>query len=345
MRGVGEIPQPMVTTTGAACLICGSKRLAPLHENVRDRYGIAAGRYAFLRCDECGSATLVPSPGAEELPRLYPAAYTYKGEADSSGDPGIVTGGVLATAERWFYRAIYRERLRIFGRLTGLDRGRVLEVGCGSGHFLAMLRAAGWEVEGLDVSAGDVAFARWRLGLTVFHGSLETVPLDPGRYDAVVLYAVLEHVLDPVATVRRVFELLRPGGVIVVGVPVVDSLQAALFGARWGAVTEAPRHVSLPSSDGVRWLFRETGFRDVRSAPAPLLDNAGYVALSLLPGASTPLSRGHERSVARTLCRCAGALLVLPALAVALVERLGISGAVAGITMFRGRRPEAEPAP
>jgi 2-polyprenyl-3-methyl-5-hydroxy-6-metoxy-1,4-benzoquinol methylase len=96
-----------------------------------------------------------------------------------------------------FYRPIYRQRLGIFRRLTGLQSGLVLEVGCGSGLFLRLLAEAGYQVEGLDISKSDVAYANDQLGLRVHHGSVEELTLDASRYDAVLLMSVLEHVPNP----------------------------------------------------------------------------------------------------------------------------------------------------
>ena len=118
---------------------------------------------------------------------------------------------------RLFYRPIYRQRLGIFRRLTRLGSGRVLEVGCGSGLFLRELARAGYDVEGLDISAGDIAYARERLGLKAFQGSADDLSLEANRYDAVLLMSVLEHVPTPLDTVQRVLHALRPGGWIVLG--------------------------------------------------------------------------------------------------------------------------------
>jgi SAM-dependent methyltransferase len=224
--------------------------------------------------------------------------------------------------------------------LTGLHGGLVLEAGCGSGLFLRHLREAGYAVEGVETSKADVAYAREQLGLTVFEGALETLPLEAGRYDAVVMVYVLEHIPDPAATLARIRTVLKPGGWAVLGVPVMDSGQARWFGARWSAVTEAPRHVAIPSAAGARRLLEAAGFEDIRWAPSPLSENAGHIALSLLPAAATPSSYGRVGGAGILVRRAAGALLMLPSLLLAAVERLpGGPDARAGTMFFCGRRP------
>ncbi|MFQ5897598.1 MAG: class I SAM-dependent methyltransferase [Candidatus Methylomirabilia bacterium] len=319
-----------------SCLVCGSARLGPLYREVRDRYGVASGTYAFLRCDECGSATLDPVPATAVIPALYPRQYTFK--VPQPEDAPLLR---LQRALEWraFYLPIYRQRARTFRRLTGLVSGRLLEVGCGSGLFLRHLAAAGYEVEGVDTSEPDVDYARGRLGLPVHLGELRDLPAPDGSYDAVLLFSVLEHVPHPLGTVRETFRMLKPKGWIVLAVPVIDSWQAKLLGRWWGQVTEAPRHLMIPSSAGVRRLLRTAGFRDVRSAPGPLIDNAGVIALSILPGAATPRSYGRSSSLGLILRRSAGALLILPSLLLALAERLPVAGRRAGTMVFCGRKP------
>jgi SAM-dependent methyltransferase len=319
-----------------ACLFCGSAALAPLYEGIRDHYGVDPHIRRFLRCRDCGSAILDPLPSPEDLTALYSSDYTFKPA------PGRSVLHRLLQAVEWrcFYEPGYRRRVALIRELTGLRAGRVLEVGCGSGLFLRHLREAGYAVEGVETSKGDVTYAREASGLTVFEGALEAAPLEPGRYDAVVMVYVLEHIPDPAATLARIHTLLKPGGWAVLGLPVMDSGQARWLGARWSAVTEAPRHVAIPSAAGARRLLEMAGFEEIRWAPSPLGENAGHIALSLLPAAATPRSYGEAGTTGILARRAAGALLMLPSLLLAAVERLpGGPEARAGTMFFCGRRP------
>jgi len=325
-----------------ACLFCGSTSLTPLYEGIRDHYGIDEDVHRFLLCGACGSATLDPLPSPDRLMALYSSDYTFKPEPGRS-----VLGRLLQTIEwRCFYEPGYRERVALIRRLTSLQRGLVLEAGCGSGLFLRHLRDAGYAVEGVETSAADVQYARDQIGLTVHAGALETLPLELAHYDAVVMVYVLEHIPDPAATLARIHQLLKPGGWVVLGLPVMDSGQARWLGARWSAVTEAPRHVAIPSAAGATRLLEAAGFADIRWAPSPLGENAGHIALSLLPAAATPRAYGEGGGVALIARRAAGALLMLPSLVLAAVERLpGGDAARAGTMFFCGRRPEGSRVP
>jgi SAM-dependent methyltransferase len=301
------------------CLICGSAKLGALYEGIHDRYGVADGEYRFLHCHTCGSATLDAPPAAEDVTALYPERYTFN-RAD--GDRSALRAMLAALEWRLFYAPTYRRRVAIFRRLTGLRRGRLLEIGCGPGLLLAHFRDAGYDVEGVELCATDAAHGRERYGIPIREGRVETLPLERGRYDAVAMINVLEHLLDPGAVLTRAYEVLRPGGYVVAGVPVVDSPYARLLGASWGAVTEAPRHVSIPSFEGTVGLLRRAGFAEVRSAPAPLAERAGGLVLSLLPSAATTVSYRRPSALGGVARRCAAALMMGPALMLAAVEQL-----------------------
>jgi len=126
----------------------------------------------------------------------------------------------------------------------------------------------------------------------------------------------------------------------VLGVPVMDSGQARWLAARWSAVTEAPRHVGIPSLAGARRLLESAGFEDIPWALSPLGENAGHIALSLLPAAASPRTYAKTGEGPMLARRAAGALLMLPSLVLAAVERLpGGPDATAGTTFFCGRWP------
>jgi SAM-dependent methyltransferase len=319
------------------CLICGSTKLGLLHDHVRDRFGVAGGEYRFLHCHACDSATLEAPPETEALASVYPEHYTFN---RGDGERSVLRAALAALEWRLFYAPTYRRRVAIFRSLTGLRRGRLLEIGCGSGLLLMRFRDAGYDVEGVELSPADAAHGRERYGLPIREGRVEALTLECERYDAVVLINVLEHILDPAALLTRAYEVLRPGGCLVAGVPVVDSAYARLLGARWGAVTEAPRHVSIPSFRGLVGLLRQVGFAEVTSAPAPVAERAGDLVLSLLPSAATTVSYRRASALAAVARRCTAALMMAPALLLAVLELIPWQRPRRTETMlFCGRKP------
>jgi 2-polyprenyl-3-methyl-5-hydroxy-6-metoxy-1,4-benzoquinol methylase len=97
---------------------------------------------------------------------------------------------------------------------------RVLDIGCGFGLFVSLAQDQGWEAHGVDLSDVAVSYAREVRGVaSVQRCSLEQAGFSDSFFDAVTMWNVLEHVSDPLATLRQVHKLLRQGGVLLVRVP------------------------------------------------------------------------------------------------------------------------------
>lgn len=98
-----------------------------------------------------------------------------------------------------------------------LERGRVLDVGCGTGRFLEALDGP-YERVGADVSAGMLERAR-RKGLDVAQAGADDLPFDDGSFDLVTTFAVLHHLIDPEVVrgaLREMARVVRPGGAVLV---------------------------------------------------------------------------------------------------------------------------------
>jgi len=143
--------------------------------------------------------------------------------------------------------------------LRGERIGRLLEIGCGSGSFLAGMRDLGWEVEGIDLDPVAIDGARRQYGLEVRHGLFEDEEYPLERFDAVVMSHVIEHVYDPLALLAKCSRILRPGGRIVLLTPNIESLGHSRFGASWVHL-DPPRHLHLFSLATLREMAERNGF-------------------------------------------------------------------------------------
>jgi SAM-dependent methyltransferase len=241
----------MIAFETVACPLCG---FDDAEEVLRgpDRLLGLPGEFRFVRCRSCGLIRQNPRPAAilDFYPDHYPA------HRQASG------GHQLHELE-----ARYGQRKRVRTVRAQLHGGRLLDVGCGSGSFLAeMRRAPGWQVAGVE----PVEHA-WRLcrslGLEVVHGTLDQAAFPEGSFDAITLWNVLEHVYDPVAELTKVHRLLRPGGLLVAAVPVVEGRLREWFGPFW-VEWELPRHLHIFSWPTLRRVFQRTGFMwQAASAP------------------------------------------------------------------------------
>lgn len=292
MKTIGALPglapaAARPAPAGAACLYCGSAALAPLHAGVRDRLGYVPGERTFWTCNDCGSAVLVPLPTTAELPAFYPPVYSFTLELGGSRFKRL-----LSRAEyHLFFRPQYTAQTRRVMRACGWQRGdgrRLLDVGCGRGLRLLEFRKIGFEVHGLDVQPDVVRYLNDELRIPAEVADVSAMSRihPPGSFDLITTYFLIEHIPDVRAAVAAMFDLLKPGGWMAAAVPLADSAQAQVFGGRWINVTEAPRHLSLPTQDGMRRACHAAGFDHVAVRPDAALNCAGQVASSLVPGAT-----------------------------------------------------------
>ena len=142
-------------------------------------------------------------------------------------------------------------------------QGRVLDVGCGRGAYLAELRRHGWQVTGLEPSPTYSQVARDQFGLTVHTATVPGWCAHGERFDLITLWHVLEHVDDPFATVSDLRGLLAPGGLLVAEVPNIAGWAARRFGPDWYHL-DLPRHLHHFTPTTLQRVFRRVGFRSMR---------------------------------------------------------------------------------
>jgi len=238
------------------CPLCQSRRLY---------YSFTKQGYRVERCKDCTFMLLNPQPRDEELAAIYNAQY-FLGSAQ---DRQRVSDMKAATARLY---------LRDLQRYRGSAHGRLLELGCGQGELLVEAQRLGYDVTGVEYSSSAAACAQQRLGPngTVHCGELEKLPLPPASFDVCVLCDVIEHVRDPLAYLKHIHRLLKPGGTIYVATPSLDSWSAALLKEKW--MEFKPEHLSYFDRNTMQGALFQAGFRGILTRPGWKILNLDYVA-------------------------------------------------------------------
>lgn len=273
------------------CLWCNAETVARTFWATERLFGME-GRWEYAECASCGSLQMLVPP--DDLSRFYPPEYdayntlphTYyrgwKGLLRRWRDYHVVTGrGVLGRVVLWFHPQ-QDPRVRSV-RLLSLHPGaRILDVGCGNGLLLLILYHAGFRcIEGLDPYAplsdllnGRIAIHRRTLA--------EHVADQPAPYDAIMFHHVLEHVRSPAEELMLAKRMLKPGGKILVRLPLAGSYHWRHYGTDWFQL-DAPRHLSIPSREGMRRIAALCGLK---------IEHEGFDALALHLHASELYRRG-----------------------------------------------------
>jgi len=227
-----------------SCKICG-KRITEMTGTETERSGKT---YRVLYCGDCsiGYTVLVPSP--EELARLYaPGKYR-----EESGNRFRAAIELLIR----LFRIIKRRRVGQY-----VQKGAVLDVGCGRGLFLSLMKQGGWDVMGIEFDESTALSVSRSFDIPVTGGGEKAFrELESGRFDVITINHVLEHMLDPESTLTEVSRLLRDKGLLTVSVPDIASLQAS-FGKKDWFHLDIPYHVVHFSEKGLKDLLKKHSFR------------------------------------------------------------------------------------
>jgi 2-polyprenyl-3-methyl-5-hydroxy-6-metoxy-1,4-benzoquinol methylase len=275
-------------------------------------------------------------PGAEEIAGFYPERYWWKGARP----------GILRRLESLYRRVALFDHVSFVTKAARNVAGKagevqLLDVGCGSGTLIGILKQRGFRVLGVDFSAEAAALAESENGVEVLVGSLEQAGFKDGSFDVVTLFHVLEHVTNPRDVLAEVHRILRPDGRLVLQVPNIDSWQSRIFGAQWYGL-DIPRHVIDYSKAAMLRLLSDSGFSVRRIRHFNLRDNAPALVSSIFPSLD-PISRSvrHQRHNIRETVTAAWSrhfsylFFVLCAYPVAIVESAFGHGATIMIEAHR----------
>jgi len=161
--------------------------------------------------------------------------------------------------------AKYEQNHRKLKRFSRYKRtGNFLEIGCNAGALLNVARDVGWNVKGVDISPTASSFAREKLGLDVFTGTVEQSGFCANYFDVVFTNATLEHIRHPLSMLKECRRILRPGGVFYARTINWDSYTRRLLGANWKNLGPVG-HVHLYTPKNILSLCRHAGLQHIRT--------------------------------------------------------------------------------
>jgi len=250
-----------------SCEVCGSKQHQFLFEG-RDRVFGTPGLFRVVKCRECGTLFINPQPEKESLAAYYPKSYyeTHQSryveyswlrkrvleEYFGYGDHTNLSKILRLPKKMVLFPFKFRYRFSI----PFVEKGRLLDIGCGNGTELYKLKAMGWETYGVEINEEAVKGARSK-GIEVFRGDLFEANYPDQFFHIVRMSFVLEHLPNPRETLQEIKRILLRGGRIYISVQNARSLNYWLFKQRWFSL-DVPRHLFsfTPKTLG-RLLFSE----------------------------------------------------------------------------------------
>jgi ubiquinone/menaquinone biosynthesis C-methylase UbiE len=232
----------------AACNLCGGRNCEVFEE--------AEPPFRVLRCRDCTLTFVHPHPKREQLAAHYDGDYYRE----------WLSGQAARRSGIWRRRMARIERLK--------PTGRLLDVGCGEGTFLALARERGWQIEGTEISAYASDRVSARLGCSIFCGDMGDAGYPENSFDVVTTWHTLEHMEDPLQCLRDIFRVLKPGGILVVAVPNVnDRLMSIAYRMvrrrkyKLFSVQDREVHLYHFSEGTIREYLERTGYDTIRLSP------------------------------------------------------------------------------
>ncbi|MFC1624888.1 class I SAM-dependent methyltransferase [Patescibacteria group bacterium] len=152
---------------------------------------------------------------------------------------------------------IFKKRIEIINKLF-IKKGRVVDIGCSTGIFLNLLKDEGWEVLGIEPSR-SAKYAKQK-GLEVINKTFEETKLPNNKYDLVVLNHTLEHLNNPLQVLKKVYSILKKGGIVFVDVPNFGSISSVIFRKRYKFLLPKEHNYHF-TKDSLEKLLKESNFK------------------------------------------------------------------------------------
>lgn len=273
--------KPIRTEPKPLCICCQSEGTY-LYPGMKDRLFAAAGEWHIKKCNnkDCGLLWLDPSPTPEDLHKAYQTYYTHVDSVPAKASLLSKWIQGYRASKYGFQKNQSSIFSRFFGNLLSLsgffkenmdypfvylahkNKGKLLELGCGSGATLKLFSDWGWQAQGLDFDPQAVNNAQAK-GLTVNHGDIFSQHFPDNSFDAIFSSHVVEHVPDPLALLQESFRILKPNGVFVSIMPNSASRLHRKFKSNWRGL-EPPRHIHIFNMNSLEFLSRKIPFNSIQ---------------------------------------------------------------------------------
>lgn len=244
--------------THSICPLCSSGKISS-YLKCTDHL-LSREEFDLFKCTECGFVFTCKYPEEQNIDRYY--------ESDDYISHDDSAKGFLNFIYLQVRTLMLKKKRKIIQKATLLTKGRILDIGCGTGYFAATMKKGGWDVSGIEPNVKASDFAARHFGLDVISPqNISEIPA--GIFDCITLWHVLEHFHDPFSYASVIKRLLKPDGVCICALPNSGSFDATHYGEYWAAY-DVPRHLWHFTPETFSLFAEKTGFHIAGTRPLPL---------------------------------------------------------------------------
>jgi len=255
-----------------ACNNCNSNNNIVVYDNLT--YWEYSGKFRIVKCLNCNLHFTSPRPNLNKIVKYY-------GENDYFGIEQVKKEKPESTFKP-VYELISKH----------IKKGKILDVGAGTGSFLNKYKDYGWEVDGVELTPAAIEYAKKAYGIILRKGDLFNFKLKTGYYDVVTMNHALEHMHNPLQTLIKINSLLNKNGFVVITVPNVAGFGRRIFGRDWFP-WQPPRHLYHFSPATLSEILKKAGFKKIVIGHNYALQNR-YILFQSLRYAKSPKFQKKE---------------------------------------------------
>ncbi len=238
-----------------SCPICFRNSNQEIATGYDFEYATSKQEFYLRECKGCGLIYLSPRPDISELSTIYPSQYN-----------PLHFHKIKNPVVRWGRQIIQRKKIAAIKKILP-KAANILDVGCGSGALLLLLRQYGskdWQLFGNDFNSESLSNLH-EMGITTFAGRFEQIDIKI-KFDLIILNQALEHMDHPSQVIKKSFEILSPGGLIFIETPSSEGIDAKLFKKRYWGGYHIPRHWTIFSKKSLSAAAKKQGFQDIQTS-------------------------------------------------------------------------------
>ncbi|MBW6459687.1 MAG: class I SAM-dependent methyltransferase [Bacteroidales bacterium] len=245
------------TVHHTCCPLCQSSQVSSWMKTVD--FMLTREAFEIWRCQDCGFRFTQNAPDADEMGKYYQSR-----EYISHSD---IRKGLMNRLYHLGRTMMLQRKWQMIRKIK--SKGKLLDVGCGTGYFADYMNRKGYDVTGVEADPKAKAFAEKEFGLEVFSPEDFQEKKLTGPFDVITLWHVLEHLHDFHLSMERIRKHLAPGGVLVIALPNGNAYDARHYKEFWAGY-DVPRHLWHFTPQTFQLLAEKHGFSILKMKRLPL---------------------------------------------------------------------------